>query len=538
MKKFRVQSWWILLSFLALGLGFVLRFWNITNNQFLFYDEGMYLGYNRKFLDLVALNLPKDIHELFIILGVMFKTALGTAKALWFFLLNLRVFILGADSLYFARLVSAISGIATIALTYVFANRYFKSKTIALLSAVLLSLLPSHVFYSRLGMQESFSTLLFLAALYVYLFYRSKNWSAPVAALLLSCVFLTNYRMIIGPIFIITIEIFESWKNREAINWKRLAICLGVFSAIVFIIGSLYGGINRYVTFGWMFHQAQESQDKRSLINLLSYPYYVFVLEGFLFALIFWSNIYLIVKKQWFKVLPFILVLLQMGIFSFAAEKGARYLCVVLPLMAIAAAVVVDFFINLFHKKTYLAAAVVLACLLMGIESLKIAGIQTDYDKAVAVILKNDPNAGILSTQSLVEQLYVKDENRIRECPKNLSDFVVLYQAGYHYLILDPQAYISWTRDTQRFSPPLIDFLESIHKYVSPLVVLKHFNSLTLKRFVLDHNQNLSQSIKFLNVAEEEGFGQIRIYDIGQSLIFFKQQASQVSEEKYKSKGI
>ena len=52
---------------------------------------------------------------------------------------------------------------------------------------------------------------------------------------------------------------------------------------------------------------------------------------------------------------------------------------------------------------------------------------------------------------------------------KNLSDFVNLYKQGYHYLILDPQAYISWTKDTQRFSPPLIDYLQWIYDDVPPV---------------------------------------------------------------------
>ncbi|MEI7998245.1 MAG: glycosyltransferase family 39 protein [Candidatus Omnitrophota bacterium] len=529
-KSLNLRLW--SLGLLVVCIGLFIRFWRITDNQFLFYDEGMYLGYNRNFLDLVTANPPKSIHELFIILGLMFKTALGTAKALWFFLLNLRVFFVGSQDWYFARIISAVAGVLTIILTYFFANRYFQSRKIAIFSVIFLTFLPSHVFYSRLGMQESLSALLFLSALYLYLFYKPLSLLTLISALLLSFLFLTNYRMIISPIFIIAIEIFEANKNREAINWKKLWVHIAVFSFVVFFIGSLYKGINRYVTFGWMFHQAQEAQGQRNLISFFSYPYYVIALEGVLFAYLFWENIYLIFRKQWLKLLPFILVLLQMAIFSFAAEKGARYLCVVLPLMTMAAAVSVERHLDSSYKK-YVIPLIVLVCLIMGIQSLRIANSSTDYAQAVALVLNHDPKAKILSTQALTEALYIQNENDIKECPKNSGDFVELYKAGYHYLILDPQAYISWTKDAQRFSPPLIDFLEFIHANVPPIATLKHLNGLLLKRLVLDHNQNLPQSIGFLNSAQGQGYGQIRIYDIGQCLMLLKMHAMQTSSADY-----
>src|ERR1700691_1082102 len=86
---------------LIIFIGLSLRLYHISDNQFLFYDEGMYLGYNRLFLNLVANNPPHDLHELAIILSVMFKAALTTPKALWFFLLNLRVFFLGPQAWFF-----------------------------------------------------------------------------------------------------------------------------------------------------------------------------------------------------------------------------------------------------------------------------------------------------------------------------------------------------------------------------------------------------------------------------------------------------
>ena len=135
---------WMGLSLLAVSI--LLRLWRINTNEFVFYDEGMYLGYNRSFLRLVEANPPHSIGELFTILGLMAKASLTTAKALWFFLLNLRVFFIGADGFYFARALSAAAGFMTLALTFVWARRYFDCTKTAFLSTIFLAILPSHVF--------------------------------------------------------------------------------------------------------------------------------------------------------------------------------------------------------------------------------------------------------------------------------------------------------------------------------------------------------------------------------------------------------
>jgi hypothetical protein len=214
-----------------------------------------------------------------------------------------------------------------------------------------------------------------------------------------------------------------------------------------------------------------------------------------------------------------------MGIFSLAAEKGARYLCVVLPFMAIAVAVALENLLSFEKYKKYILTLAVLASLLMFVQSLRIVMSSTDYEKAIDWVQLRDPNAGILSTQPLVEQLYVRNERMVQEAPRNLVDLINLYQQGFRYLIVDPQAYISWTKDKERFTYPLIDFMEFIVKNVPPVIVFDHLNSVLLERFVLDHNQNLTQSLKFLSNTSKEGFNRIRVFDIGQCLLLLKKQA-------------
>jgi len=501
---------------LVIFVGLVIRLYGISDNQFLFYDEGMYLSYNRAFLNLVVNNPPHNLNEFGIILSFMFKAALTTPKALWFLILNLRVFFCGTECWSWARWISAICGLGTVVLLYFWSLRYFKSRSIALLSALILMILPSHVFYSRLGMQESLSTLLFLSAIYLFMLEERIRWPFFVSVFLLDCVYSTNYRMIIAPVFIGSIELFNAFIAQRKINWQKIAIYFALFYGIVLFIGCLYGGENLYVTLAWMFHQAQDAGGKFNPINFLSYPYYVFALEGFFFACFFWVNVYFFKLKEYPKLLPFGIVALQMLIFSFAAEKGARYICVVLPFMAAAAAVVVDEGWQRFpHVRHWVLAAGVLAIMGMVFLSGSIALARTDYEDAVHFITSHDPQAVIVSTQPLVEGLFVADDTRIVPCPNNLYALVILYKQGARYLILDPQAYISWTTNGRRFSPPLIDFLQVILKDIRPLQVFPHLNKVLLNRFVLDHNEQLLDSITFLSDAPSDQYGRIRVYDLG-----------------------
>jgi len=505
--------------------GLIIRFYHISDNQFLFYDEGMYLGYNRAFLDLVANNPPHNLGELGIIMSLMFKMALTTAKALWFFILNLRVLFLGVQAWFFARWVSAASGLATVVLLYFWVKHHYHSRRVAILSALALLILPSHVFYSRLGMQEALSTLLFLGAIYLYTAKPAIRWQFFVSAVLLSCVFFTNYRMIIAPVFIAFIEGFDTFVSHKQFNWQKLLIYFVVFYGIVLSVGSLYGGVNNHVTTAWMFHQAQDAGGKFNAINFLSYPYYVFALEGFFFGVLFWASIYLILIKEYSKLLPFGIVFLQMLIFSFAAEKGARYLCVVLPFVSAATAVVID---DAWHRCSAFQARagiiIVCVCAVGGMLyfSTMIAGSSTDYDKAVHFVTDRDGQAVIVSTQPLVEGLFLKDDKRIVACPQDLPALLNLYQQGARYLILDPQAYISWTADGRRFSPPLNNFLEFVLANVSPLETFPHLNTILLKRFVLDHNEQLLDSLAFLSHAQGRQFNQIRVYDLKNIFVIMK----------------
>jgi hypothetical protein len=89
----------------------------------------------------------------------------------------------------------------------------------------------------------------------------------------------------------------------------------------------------------------------------------------------------------------------------------------------------------------------------------------------------------------------------------------IAYNQGYHFLILDPQAYISWTIDGQRFSSKLEGPLQFVRESVQPIKTFDNFNKEILKRFVFEHNEDLDKTLAFLD-NDQQHFEQIRIYAI------------------------
>ena len=127
------------------------------------------------------------------------------------------------------------------------------------------------------------------------------------------------------------------------------------------------------------------------------------------------------------RLLPFCLVLCQMIIFSFAAEKGVRYLCVVLPFMAAAAAVALEYiWVNFQKYSSWIVGVASIALVVMVYLSAQISFAKTDYEAAVDYINALDPQAIIVTTQPLIEALYIDDDKRILPCPKDMMSLMMM----------------------------------------------------------------------------------------------------------------
>ena len=205
----------------------------------------------------------------------------------------------------------------------------------------------------------------------------------------------------------------------------------------------------------------------------------------------------------------------------------------VLPFVSAASAIVIDDAWQRWSSSSS-RIAIVLVCLGavggMLYRSIAIAGSSTDYEKAVRFVTDRNPQAAIVSTQPLVEGLFLKSDQKIVPCPQDLPSLFDDYQQGARYLIVDPQAFISWTADGRRFSPPLNNFLEFVVRYIEPLRTFPHLNKITLQRFVLDHNEELGDSIVFLSGAQRRQDNQIRVYDLENIFVILKNKSLNTSQ--------
>jgi hypothetical protein len=270
------------------------------------------------------------------------------------------------------------------------------------------------------------------------------------------------------------------------------------------------------VIFAWVFHQGEMAEGSFYWINLLTYPFYLVLLETVFFAGTFFTGAYVLLMKNRTYALPAVLVLVQMVIFSLTSEKGARYLCVMLPFAVMVAA---DFLISAFRsmsaglQRRLLCGFIVVMALAMVFKSGEIVLAQSDYEPAIAFLDQHVPGAKILSTQDQVQSLYVLPDIRVIPVPARFDKILPLYKKGYRYLILDPQAYVGLTTGV-RFKPELRDYLGFIDRQMTPIKTFPHMNHALLERFVCEHSENLAESIRFLYAKDVGRMSSIRIYDI------------------------
>jgi len=520
--------------FLIVLLGISLRFYHINQNQFVYYDEGNYLHTTRKFVTLIESHPPGDFPELLKYLHMAWHLALGQGKAIWFFLSDLRVYFVGAQAWYFPRVLAAFFGSITLGMVYLFAKRYFSSPWTGWLSLAMIAVFPSHIYYSRLGMQETLSALCFLAALYFYLFPKKLHWRTFLSGFLWACVFFTNYRMIVIPFLVGFCELYISLSTRTRPDIRKFVYNTLTFFFFVFVIGNLADGKNTIVIFAWIFHQMNLAQGHFDMVNLLSFPYYLFRLESIFFGLLFFGNIYLMIKKQWKSLLPFFLVCLQMLIFSFSQEKGVRYMCVVMPLMVIAAVNVAVYLFQEKKSKVFQCGIVIFLILMFGnhlFKGYKIMNFQSDYQTAMEDLKEENENVRVVASQNRVVSLYHKP-GHVMPIPRDVKHFFFLYSQGYRYLIIGPQAYVSYTDDGMRFSQKLKGYLGFMTQVVPPYKVYSHFQQDLLERFVLEHNENLLRSMQFIRANKDGQYGTLKVYKMKDCILALNQALNRYENRK------
>lgn len=500
---------------IVIVLGVALRFIHLRESGFFFYDEAFYLHHNLPVLEFIDKHQPQLWSDRLMAIEYYFRSALGSGKSLWFMAMDARYLWGGLYDWAFPKVLAAFFGVLALPLAYLFSRRYYASREVALFSVALMAVLPGLVFYSRLGLQEAMSVCLVLTGLYFYLFHRAPGWKTIAAGVVLAAAFFANYRLIILPVLVGCIELWEGLALKKGVAARKFVWFALTFFACVVLIGNLLNGANTTVIFAWVFHQEEMAGGSFSWGNLLSYPFYLFLLETVLFAGTFFAGAFLTFKKNKGLALPVVLVLTQMVIFSLPSEKGARYLCVMLPfaVMSVAHVLLTTYRSASAGFRPYIAGFTAIMLMGMMCKSIELVKARSDYEPAMRFIDQVVPDAKILSTQDQVQSLYVRPYDRVLPVPARFDRLAPLYAKGYHVLVLDPQAYVGLTSGV-RFKTDLRDYLGYIDAHMTPVKVFPHMNHAMLERFVCEHSENLVQSIRFLYAGDVARMASIRIYDL------------------------
>ncbi len=512
--------WWAVGFFIALGI--LLRFYEITLNEFYFFDEGLYLNHARVVFNTYDLTLHKTLADVMTGIYYWVIMALRTDRPLWFLLVDLRTFFGGLKAWFFIRLISALAGTMTLWITYKFTEKLLASRLIAWITVGLLAILPSHLFYSRVGLPETTSALFFILGLYIYFFQPNLKFRLFSSAILFMCAYLTNYRLIMIPILTGALEILLSLSENKKLTIRHWLWNTIIFFSCIIILGEIDNHSNAIVTFGWIFHQTDLAKAHSfSWSNLLSYPYYLFRLESLPFGILFFGNIYFFATGQFKKSIPFCLVCLQMLIFSSVAVKAPRYLSIVLPFMAMAGAVLIVSLLEQ-RKETLIHGLVFFFCLWMvgdfinkGIQFVKS---HPNHEVIINYLKDLNQDAKIVATQPWLLNLYTDDRSSVVPYPPPGFEHLLsgMIENGYQYLVVGGQAHVTYSSDGQSFSGNLGGFLGLLSKRGKPLKVFHSRASEAVReRFVFEHSENLARSIAFLQAKPE---GETRIYDIKESV--------------------
>ncbi len=519
-KKSSLPGFILWPALLLIACGIVLRLYHITADSFYFYDTGMYLNYGRILFE-PYVGGAGHVTGFMELVRHWMTFAIQTDRPLWQFIVDARTLWGGLETWWYIRAVSAAAGLATLGVVYMFAVRFYGSRITALASAALLAVLPGHIFYSRTGLPEALTTFFFMLGFYFYVFPRKLGPRTFWAGLFFALACFTNYRFFILPVVVGGAELFQAFVEKRAPDVKKWACQAAVFAVMVAAACLINGGSYFYVTSNWILHQVDLARIHADWFNLFSYPYMLFRLETPLFAVLFFANVYFVVKKKWAVVLPFFMALLEMGIFTGSSDKAARYIAVVQPFMAMSVAALLiglaeDYGSRMIRTVVGVVAGVMV--LMLVVKAADLPQSASAYSAVMEYINTVDPGAGIATTQPLLLNLFAEDRHRVIPCPgiDDLS-FLKLPQAGFRYLVIGPQAYVSWTKDQVNFSGELGGAVGFFDRLVPAEKTFAHMNRAMIERFVFEHNQSLRGSIDYLNTAGDY-IGTVRVYNIPKGL--------------------
>ncbi len=225
---YKIKPGHVLIAILLIGA--VIRFWGLGSSE-LFHDEGFYAFRAIGNLDYIQNDDQTTPIQWFAESTLPWWTGLSfhDHPKLYFLIANL-FFRMFGDSLFVARLPSAISGVISIWLIYLLVrklagNRPDGGEWIALLSAAALSVNHVHVWISRSVLMESIQISAVLLNILLFLIFLEDRRKWIFFGLSLGACFLIKYTgLFLLPVYFLHILLFK----KEFILERNLRLSLGI----------------------------------------------------------------------------------------------------------------------------------------------------------------------------------------------------------------------------------------------------------------------------------------------------------------------
>ncbi|MBI2596230.1 glycosyltransferase family 39 protein [Candidatus Daviesbacteria bacterium] len=190
--KFKIFNLKFLFLFLVLVLAAVLRLWNLGEYPAGFNADEAAIGYNAYSI----LQTGKDEYGTFYPLA--FKSFGDYKPGLYFYFVMPFVATLGLNEIA-VRLPSALFGILTVLLAYLLAKKIFEDDRVGLLSALLLTISPWHLQFSRGGWESNAATFFITLGVFLWL----KGLAKPIFIFWSLCSFLISMYLYQSPRLIV-----------------------------------------------------------------------------------------------------------------------------------------------------------------------------------------------------------------------------------------------------------------------------------------------------------------------------------------------
>ena len=264
-------------------------------------------------------------------------------------------------SLFSARLTSAVFSILSLWVVFELAYSMYGGKA-ALLSAVLLAVMPGYFWLSRLALLEVM--LVFFFTLSMFLFYRwlssRKNWLLVLSGLALGFGFLTKYQVIAVVAVIVVSLLVLGWGQLKRLFSRFIIFIVAALAVIIPWLAIVYNVLASYVFSQWMY-ALQMGNPGRSLYSVrfptpifylveMTWPYPdVHPISLFLYILGLTGLGFFVLRRKHQDKFVFVWFISVFVFFTVISNREWRYVLTLFPALAISASALIMFAYDKLH---------------------------------------------------------------------------------------------------------------------------------------------------------------------------------------------